>query len=69
MFASKMCAGAIGSWCATHDSTQVTISGSYGGTLDFKNLAKPLSFEGTRDTQVPQARITSHPASPLTIAR
>ena len=30
---------------------QVTITGSYGGTLDFKNLAKPLSFEGTRDTQ------------------
>jgi DUF4097 and DUF4098 domain-containing protein YvlB len=31
---------------------QVTITGSYGGTLDFKNLAKPLVFEGTRDTQL-----------------
>jgi DUF4097 and DUF4098 domain-containing protein YvlB len=31
---------------------QVTISGAYGGTLDFKNLAKPLVYEGTRDTQL-----------------
>lgn len=31
---------------------QVTITGAYGGSLDFKNLAKPLSFEGARDTQL-----------------
>jgi hypothetical protein len=31
---------------------QVTINGSYGGTLDFKNLAKPLQFEGTRNTEL-----------------
>jgi hypothetical protein len=36
---------------------QVTIAGSYGGTLDFKNLAKPLSFEGTRDTQLHAAAV------------
>jgi DUF4097 and DUF4098 domain-containing protein YvlB len=33
-------------------SGQTTISGSYRGTLDFKNLAKPLQFEGTRNTEV-----------------
>ena len=27
---------------------QVTISGSFSGSLNFKNLAKPLQFEGTR---------------------
>src|SRR5262249_44792764 len=31
---------------------QVTINGSYVGTLDFKNLAKPLQFEGTRNTEL-----------------
>jgi DUF4097 and DUF4098 domain-containing protein YvlB len=31
---------------------QVTISGAYGGTLEFKNLAKPLQFEGERGTQL-----------------
>jgi DUF4097 and DUF4098 domain-containing protein YvlB len=31
---------------------QVTINGSYMGTLDFKNLAKPLQFEGTRNTEL-----------------
>jgi len=31
---------------------QVTINGSYGGTLEFKNLAKPLQFEGTRNTEL-----------------
>lgn len=31
---------------------QVTITGSYGGTLDFKNLAKPLVYEGARITQL-----------------
>jgi hypothetical protein len=39
MFASKMCAGAIGSWCATHDSTQVTISGSPGIAAAVTGLA------------------------------
>jgi len=33
-------------------SGQVTVTGEYDGTLDFKNLAKPLQFEGTRDTEV-----------------
>ena len=33
-------------------SGQTTISGSYRGTLDFKNLAKPLQFEGARNTEV-----------------
>jgi len=31
---------------------QVTINGSYVGTLEFKNLAKPLQFEGTRSTEL-----------------
>jgi Toastrack DUF4097/LiaF transmembrane domain len=31
---------------------QVTINGSYVGTLDFKNLAKPLQFDGTRNTEL-----------------
>lgn len=31
---------------------QVTVNGSYMGTLDFKNLAKPLQFEGTRNTEL-----------------
>jgi hypothetical protein len=31
---------------------QVTISGSYMGTLEFKKLAKPLQFEGTRNTEL-----------------
>lgn len=31
---------------------QVTINGSYVGTLEFKNLAKPLLFEGTRNTEL-----------------
>lgn len=33
-------------------SGQVTINGSYDGTLEFKNLAKPLQFEGARNTQL-----------------
>jgi DUF4097 and DUF4098 domain-containing protein YvlB len=33
-------------------SGQVTVTGEYGGTLDFKNLAKPLQYEGTRNTEV-----------------
>ncbi len=31
---------------------QVTVTGSFDGTLDFKNLAKPLLFSGTRNTEV-----------------
>ncbi len=31
---------------------QVTINGAFSGTLDFKNLAKPLQFEGTRGTEL-----------------
>ena len=31
---------------------QVTISGSFSGALSFKNLAKPLQFEGTRGTEL-----------------
>lgn len=31
---------------------QVTITGSYTGTLEFKNLAKPLQFEGARNTEL-----------------
>ena len=31
---------------------QVTINGAYMGTLDFKNLAKPLEFEGARNTEL-----------------
>jgi DUF4097 and DUF4098 domain-containing protein YvlB len=33
-------------------SGEVTVTGEYNGTLDFKNLAKPLQFEGTRNTEV-----------------
>jgi DUF4097 and DUF4098 domain-containing protein YvlB len=31
---------------------QVTVSGDFSGTQDFKNLAKPLHFEGTRSTEL-----------------
>jgi len=31
---------------------QVTINGSYLGSLEFKNIAKPLQFEGTRNTEL-----------------
>ena len=31
---------------------QVTINGGYTGTLEFKNLAKPLQFEGARSTEL-----------------
>jgi DUF4097 and DUF4098 domain-containing protein YvlB len=31
---------------------QVTISGDFSGTQDFKNLSKPLHFEGTRSTEL-----------------
>lgn len=33
-------------------SGQVTISGAFTGTLDFKNLSKPLQFEGARNTEL-----------------
>jgi hypothetical protein len=31
---------------------QVTINGGYSGSLEFKNLAKPLNFEGARNTEL-----------------
>jgi DUF4097 and DUF4098 domain-containing protein YvlB len=31
---------------------QVTVNGAYHGSLDFKNLAKALQFEGTRNTEL-----------------
>jgi hypothetical protein len=31
---------------------QVNVTGAYRGTLDFKNLAKPLIFEGSRNTEL-----------------
>ena len=31
---------------------QVTINGSFSGSLEFKNLAKPLQFEGTKGTEL-----------------
>lgn len=39
---------------------QVTIHGAYVGSLDFKNLAKPLQFEGTRNTEL---RVEAVPGS------
>lgn len=36
---------------------QVTIHGAYVGTLDFKNLAKPLQFEGARNTELQVAAV------------
>jgi DUF4097 and DUF4098 domain-containing protein YvlB len=33
-------------------SGQVTVNGSFSGTLEFKNLAKPLQFEGARGTEL-----------------
>ena len=41
-------------------SGQVTIHGGYRGTLDFKNLSKPLQFEGTRNTEL---RVEAVPGS------
>jgi len=31
---------------------QVTVNGGYSGTVQFKNLAKPLQFEGARNTEL-----------------
>ena len=39
---------------------QVTINGGYTGTLEFKNLAKPLQFEGARSTEL---RVQAVPGS------
>jgi len=39
-------------------SGQVTINGAYDGTLEFKNLAKPLQFEGARNTQLHVQAVT-----------
>lgn len=39
---------------------QVTIGGAYTGTLDFKNLAKPLDFQGARNTELAAAAIPGH---------
>ena len=39
---------------------QVTINGAFNGTLDFKNLAKPLKFEGARNTELSVAAIPGH---------
>jgi len=39
---------------------QVTINGSYTGTLDFKKLAKPLQFEGTRNTELSVQGVPGH---------
>lgn len=36
---------------------QVTVNGNYSGTLAFKNLARPLQFEGARSTEVHVAAI------------
>jgi hypothetical protein len=36
---------------------QVTVSGNYSGTLAFKNLARPLQFEGARSTELHVAAI------------
>ena len=33
-------------------SGQVTINGDFNGTQDFKNLAKPLQYEGARNTEL-----------------
>jgi DUF4097 and DUF4098 domain-containing protein YvlB len=36
---------------------QVTVNGNYSGTLAFKNLAKPLQFEGARSTELHVAAV------------
>ncbi len=45
---------------------QVTINGSYGGRLEFKNLAKPLQFEGTRNTELRAQAIPGRVSMDLT---
>jgi hypothetical protein len=39
---------------------QVTINGAYNGTLDFKKLAKPLQFEGARNTELSVQAVPGH---------
>jgi DUF4097 and DUF4098 domain-containing protein YvlB len=39
---------------------QVTITGAYNGTLDFKNLARPLQFEGARNTELSVQAVPGH---------
>lgn len=39
---------------------QITINGAYNGTLDFKNLAKPLKFEGARNTELSVQAVPGH---------
>lgn len=38
----------------------VTINGGFNGTLDFKNLAKPLKFEGARNTELTVQAVPGH---------
>lgn len=38
----------------------VTINGAFNGNLDFKKLAKPLKFEGLRNTELNVAAIPGH---------
>jgi DUF4097 and DUF4098 domain-containing protein YvlB len=38
----------------------VTIGGAYTGTLDFKNLAQPLQFEGARNTELSAQAVPGH---------
>jgi hypothetical protein len=39
---------------------QVTINGAYNGNLDFKKLAKPLKFEGVRNTELTVQAVPGH---------
>lgn len=39
---------------------QVTITGAFNGALDFKNLAKPLEFEGARNTELSVQAVPGH---------
>lgn len=39
---------------------QVTITGAFNGSLDFKNLAKPLQFEGARNTELSVQAVPGH---------
>ena len=41
-------------------SGQVTITGAFNGTLDFKNLSKPLQFEGARNTELSVQAVPGH---------
>ncbi|HWB87167.1 MAG TPA: DUF4097 family beta strand repeat-containing protein [Bryobacteraceae bacterium] len=41
-------------------SGQVTINGAFMGTLAFQNLAKPLQFEGARNTEMHVAAVPGH---------